>query len=103
MRALTLTATALLVLGSSAFGQIKAPDIPSEAGPPTRDPRVCADHNTTGQGAGGGTLSDKLAQSGGVICPPESRDSDIRAPAPGGGETPVIPPPAADQPPQPPE
>jgi hypothetical protein len=44
---------------------------------------------TTGSG---GNLSDKLARSDGVICPPDV-DPDIKAPAPGGGKTPVIPPP----------
>jgi len=73
---------------------------------PARDPKACAPDAgthlnspdtptpklpdaTTGSG---GNLSDKLARSDGVICPPEV-DPDINAPAPGGGKTPVIPPP----------
>ena len=40
------------------------------------------------------TLSDKLAQTDGVICPPNI-DADIKAPTPQGGPMPVIPPPGS--------
>jgi hypothetical protein len=40
-------------------------------------------------------LSQKLAQSNGVICPPPTADPGIRKPAPPGGPMPVIPPPGA--------
>jgi hypothetical protein len=39
------------------------------------------------------TLSDHLAQSGGVICPPPGVDAEIKAPTPEVGKMPVIPPP----------
>jgi hypothetical protein len=42
-----------------------------------------------------GNLSDQLAQSNGVICPPSGVDPKMTAPPPGGGATPVIPPPGA--------
>jgi hypothetical protein len=38
-------------------------------------------------------LSDKLAESKGVICPPADIGPEIRVPPPGGGELRVIPPP----------
>lgn len=41
------------------------------------------------------SLSQKLAQSNGVICPPSTVDPGIRKPAPPGGPMPVIPPPGA--------
>ena len=41
------------------------------------------------------SLSDKLARSSGVICPPAHVDPDITQPAPGGGRMPVIPPPGS--------
>ena len=44
---------------------------------------------------GKGNLSDKLARSGGVICPPEHVDSEIKQPTPPGGTMPVIPPPGS--------
>jgi hypothetical protein len=39
------------------------------------------------------SLSDHLAKSGGVICPPPGLDPEIKAPTPEAGVTPVIPPP----------
>jgi hypothetical protein len=48
---------------------------------------------TTGQARE--PLADKLARSGGVLCPPPGVDPEIRAPTPGAGNTPVIPPPGS--------
>jgi hypothetical protein len=45
---------------------------------------------------GGGSsapLSDKLAQSKGVICPPAGVDRDMQVAPPGGGQLKIIPPP----------
>lgn len=41
----------------------------------------------------GRDLSERLAQSDGVICPPPYVDRAIKAPTPPGGSMPVIPPP----------
>ena len=43
----------------------------------------------------GKSLSEQLARSDGVICPPSGVDPDIRAPTPKGGSMPVIPPPGS--------
>lgn len=69
------------------------------------DPKACAPsdtQSTVGQGGdlqmqqkSGPNLSDKLARSDGVICPPGRVDSEIRAPTPPGGAMPVIPPPGS--------
>jgi hypothetical protein len=69
------------------------------------DPKACAPsdtHATVGQGGdlqmqqkNGRDLSDKLARSDGVICPPQQVDPEIRAPTPPGGAMPVIPPPGS--------
>jgi hypothetical protein len=69
-----------LAMTSTAFGQ-----------PQTVDPKACSDaaHSTPNQ-----TLSDKLAQTNGVICPPDV-DPNIKAPAPDTGKMPVIPPPGS--------
>jgi hypothetical protein len=40
------------------------------------------------------TLSEKLDQTAGVICPPDI-DPAIKAPTPNAGKTPVIPPPGS--------
>ncbi len=48
---------------------------------------------TVGSGQSNSNLSDKLANSNGVICPPSSVDPEMQKPAPGGGRMKVIPPP----------
>jgi hypothetical protein len=80
----------------------KAPTAPGAR----TDPSACAQPDTqTTVGKGGqletpkqdatGNLSDKLARSGGVICPPEHVDPEIKQPTPPGGSMPVIPPPGS--------
>ena len=67
------------------------------------DSKACAPSDTqTTVGQGGdlqmksnGNLSDKLARSDGVICPPARVDPELRAPTPPGGAMPVIPPPGS--------
>jgi hypothetical protein len=69
---------------------------------PTADPKACAQEQRLQPGEqaprapnqSGETLSEKLARSDGVLCPPEV-DGAIRAPTPEGGRTPVVPPPGA--------
>ena len=66
-------------------------------------PAQIRSRTTVGQGgdldmqkpAGRHSLSDKLARSDGVICPPENVDPEIKAPTPPGGPMPVIPPPGS--------
>jgi hypothetical protein len=38
-------------------------------------------------------LSDRLAQSDGILCPPSNIDPQLQKDAPNEGKTPVIPPP----------
>ena len=98
-------AIAAVVLPSLALAQ--APPKPVEpVAPKTEqlDPNACAHpdtQTTTGKGGdlevkdGKGNLSDKLARSNGVICPPEHVDPEIKQPTPPGGSMPVIPPPGS--------
>jgi len=93
--------------GVGAYGhaqQPREPDVPAQPAPPKLDPKACADADrlphadipeTEGRAAGKEPLSDRLARTDGVICPPLSLDPDIRAPAPNGGNMPVIPPPGS--------
>jgi hypothetical protein len=68
--------------------------------PTPRSNPACADDQRLRGGAttpeppnpGNQTLSDKLAQTDGVLCPPNV-DPEIKAPTPQGGPMPVIPPP----------
>jgi hypothetical protein len=79
-----------LILSSAAWAQSPAPDAkackPGERLQQTESgPKAPA--STTGE-----NLSEKLARTDGVICPPNT-DPDIKAPTPQAGKTPVIPPP----------
>ena len=58
----------------------------------TCPPDVKGEPPTVGGGSSG-PLSDKLAQSKGVICPPAGIDRDMQVTPPGGGHLKVIPPP----------
>jgi hypothetical protein len=70
--------------------------------PATVDPKACTPDERLlpdAQGAKrpsttGEDLSNKLARTDGVICPPEV-DPGIKAPTPDAGKTPVIPPPGS--------
>jgi hypothetical protein len=67
-----------------ADSHLKAPDTPTPQAPSTPNA-------TTGSGT---NLSEKLAQSDGVLCPPDV-DPGIKAPTPEVGKMPVIPPPGS--------
>jgi hypothetical protein len=43
----------------------------------------------------GKNLSDKLARSNGIVCPPPNVDPDIKQPTPPGGAIQIIPPPGS--------
>jgi len=58
----------------------------------TCPPDVKGEPPTVG-GGGSQPLSDKLAQSKGVICPPAGIDRDMQVTPPSGGHLKVIPPP----------
>jgi hypothetical protein len=99
-----------LALALPAPGLAQAP--PSNDRPPVwakakelnNNPDHCLPSRATvGQGSSavdvkkpkGKPLSQKLAQSNGVICPPPHVDRGMRQPAPQRGTMPVIPPPGA--------
>ena len=73
--------------------------------PQTLDPKACSDeqrlllpNNGTAPRSPGSpnqSLSEKLEQTEGVLCPPAGVDPDIGLAPPGGGKTPVIPPPGS--------
>jgi len=106
IRILSLAALASAILVPALAAAQTPPHTRSQLAPQTeqRDPDACAQGEAT-VGSGGdldtgkeeaGSLSDKLARSNGVICPPSQVDPDIRKPAPeSGGAMPVIPPPGS--------
>jgi hypothetical protein len=88
----------LLMLSGGTLAQSPAPSPPAQTNPAMPDGGNESDCQpgagaTVGSGQGGSNLSDKLANSNGVICPPSGVDPQMRKPAPGGGQMPVIPPP----------
>jgi hypothetical protein len=99
--------TSSLLVAAAAASHAQAP--PSPATPPQatapapNQNAACAPADTHGApppdgvttGQSGEPLGDRLAKSGGVICPPSTADSEIHAPTPEGGATPVIPPPGS--------
>lgn len=83
----------LLLSAGGAHAQTAAPksnDRPASACPPA----TAQNAPTLGQKDDGRTLSDRLAQSRGVICPP-AVDQEMRQPPPEGGAMKVIPPPGS--------
>jgi hypothetical protein len=104
----TITAAvgALLALAAAGPSWGQSPPETTGAGQaaeatPQLDRKACADDKRATTGSGdtvevpqpGKDLSDKLAATDGVICPPSEVDPNMHAPAPGGGAMPVIPPP----------
>ncbi len=86
-------ASALLV-----YSPLEAQEAPAGS-PKAIDPKPCSDPaietrrqaNPDHNRGSNETLSDKLENSNGVLCPPPEVDPDIKAPTPDGGRTPVIP------------
>ncbi|MFY9695222.1 MAG: hypothetical protein WA776_03855 [Xanthobacteraceae bacterium] len=70
-------------LRSSALAQAQSGEQPGTT--------ACTNDTTTSSSQ---NLSDKLAKSNGVICPPNV-DPAIKAPTPNAGKMPVIPPPGS--------
>jgi hypothetical protein len=71
---------------------------PPAAQPPARDKEACSQEQLQKSGElppSDKTLSQRLADTRGVICPPPAVDPEIQAPAPGGGTMKVIPPPGS--------
>jgi hypothetical protein len=101
-RVAAIALLALLLGAGVALAQVR-PVEPPQPWPPAVDPKACApgdrlkpsDINPSApSGTTGESLSDKLARTDGVICPPNV-DPDIRAPTPNAGRTPIIPPPGS--------
>ena len=100
----------LLVVVALLTPTVSPAQAPPKSNPPIApksqqlDPDACGNSNraTVGQGGemqtkkpDGRDLSDQLAQSNGVICPPPLIDPAIKAPTPQEGSMPVIPPPGS--------
>jgi|SRR5579871_1957676 len=87
-----MSAAALWLLGAGVAAAQTAPTQPAPH-PNGAAQAPCAPGGGGTVGSGNSNLSDKLANSNGVICPPNNVDTDMQKPAPGGGRMKVIPPP----------
>jgi hypothetical protein len=102
---LGLTALAVAILNSTLAGAQAPPTSTAPVAPKSEqlDPGACAgSQETTGQGGSPDmqkpndkSLSERLARSDGIICPPDHVGPEIRQPTPPGGAMPVIPPPGS--------
>jgi hypothetical protein len=103
IRVFSLAAAVFLTPALTMAQAPPKPDQPIAPKSTQLDPNACGQGRATvGEGGDikmnkndGRNLSDKLAQSGGVICPPSQVDPAIKAPTPQGGAMPVIPPPGS--------
>jgi hypothetical protein len=96
-RSIALPAALLLLGAGVAAAQTAPPAPPGPASPNSAAQAPCVpgagNAPTVGSEGSSSNLSDKLASSNGVICPPSGIDPEIHKPAPGGGRMKVIPPP----------
>jgi hypothetical protein len=99
----TLSAAAIscaVLFATPLRAQAPEPTVPAQPEAPKLDAKACTDRDRLRQGDTVGTatapdsLTDTLARTDGVICPPLGLDPHIRAPAPRtGSDMPVIEPP----------
>ena len=88
--AIALIAAFVIIAGANI--SLAQPANPSPGEAATCPPDVKGNPPTVG-GRSSEPLSDKLAQSKGVICPPAGVDRKMQVTPPGGGQLKVIPPP----------
>jgi hypothetical protein len=92
----TLLIFSLLLAGlGNAFAQPTSPATnctPTQANP---QQGTLSPNGTTTADRNSEPLSDKLAKSDGVLCPPGNVDADMHVPPPNVGTMPVIPPPGS--------
>jgi hypothetical protein len=84
---------ASVVLAGGVYAQAPGSDR-ARPSPDACPPDVKGEPPTVGRGKSN-ELSDKLAESKGVICPPAGVDRDMQVAPPGGGKLKVIPPPGS--------
>ena len=105
IRVLSLAALAAAILMPVTAAAQAPPQSKVPVAPKTEqlDPKACnQERETIGIGGNldmqdpqGKSLSERLARSDGVICPPAHVDPEIAQPTPPGGPMPVIPPPGS--------
>jgi hypothetical protein len=92
-RSIALAPLLLLSLGAG-FAAAQTPPAQPNPAAPQATTQGCAPMGggaTVGSDQSGANLSDKLARSNGVLCPPPGVDPDIRVSPPQGGALKVVP------------
>ena len=88
---------AVMLVGLASAGAAAAQPAADRGPPPEHrtacPPDVKGEPPTIGGGGSSDSLSDKLAESKGVICPPSGIDPEMQVAPPSGGRLKVIPPP----------
>jgi hypothetical protein len=94
---LSLRSLVAMLVGLACVGAAAAQPAADRGPPPEQRPAcppdVKGEPPTVGGGGGSYSLSDKLAESKGVICPPSGIDREMQVAPPSGGRLKVIPPP----------
>ena len=88
--AATLFSTSIAQAQAERPGRPTSPPNTSECAPGPDSPRPPSNETT-----GSRPLSERLAESKGVICPPAGVDPGMRQPPPEGGTIKVVPPPGS--------
>jgi len=89
----TVVSTSEAAFAQSAPTQAQSP--PAPAAGRSDCPPSATHAPTLGKDNSAKPLSDQLADSKGIICPPGGVDPQMASPPPAGGNTPVIPPPGS--------
>ena len=94
----TALATSLLLLLATGLASAQTQTPPAQPKQPHPVPNTATTNcappsSTSGSGQSGSDLSNKLAQSNGVICPPATTDPGMQVAPPQGGALKVVPPP----------
>jgi hypothetical protein len=95
---MSLRALIVAIVVSVAFAGAAAAQTAGDRGSPREQgvacpPDVKGEPPTVGGGGSSESLSDKLAESKGIICPPSGVDREMLVTPPNGGRLKVIPPP----------
>ncbi|TMJ84281.1 MAG: hypothetical protein E6G78_16410 [Alphaproteobacteria bacterium] len=92
LHAVVAIIAALVMVGAANLARAQSSANPGPENGVTCPPDTKGDPPTVGGGSSA-PLSDKLAQSKGVICPPAGVDREMQVAPPSGGQLKVIPPP----------
>jgi hypothetical protein len=95
LRLPTLIVALLASVGWAGVVFAQAADDARTPAPPACPPDVKGDPPTIGRSDPSQSLSEKLAESKGIICPPGGIDPQMQVTPPAGGTLKVIPPPGA--------